>query len=304
MIQDIDNFDDFCLVVYVIVNDICRQLAPFLRRPGPAPVCSDSELIAICLIGECKGWDMETELLSNMQAYRHLFPHLPEQSRFNRRRRNLMFIINLIRRILLGQMELAQDEQCVIDSLPIPVVAFHLVPSATGDWPAYEASFGKVASKKETIFGYKLHLLITLNGLILDFELAPANATDLEVGFELLAEHTDLEVIGDKAYISADKAALLWRHNRIRLQTLPRRNQKQQLPDSVRHLFNRVRQIIETVNGQLTEQFHIESNHAHSFWGLCARLYTKLTAHTLCIYINRLLGNPDFLQIKALAFPI
>jgi hypothetical protein len=29
---------------------------------------------------------------------------------------------------------------------------------------------------------------------------------------------------------------------------------------------------------------------------------TKLTAHTLCIYINRLLGEVDFLQIKSLAF--
>ncbi|HEU5103152.1 MAG TPA: hypothetical protein VFU22_29225 [Roseiflexaceae bacterium] len=40
-----------------------------------------------------------------------------------------------------------------------------------------------------------------------------------------------------------------------------------------------------------------------AFWGLCARLYTKLAAHTLCLYLNRLLGNPDRLRIKALAFP-
>jgi len=32
-------------------------------------------------------------------------------------------------------------------------------------------------------------------------------------------------------------------------------------------------------------------------------LYTKLTAHTLSIYVNRLLGKADVLQIKALAFP-
>jgi hypothetical protein len=49
---------------------------------------------------------------------------------------------------------------------------------------------------------------------------------------------------------------------------------------------------------------HVETNHAHSFDGLCARLYTKLTAHTLCIKINRLLGQPDVLRIKALAWPI
>jgi hypothetical protein len=48
----------------------------------------------------------------------------------------------------------------------------------------------------------------------------------------------------------------------------------------------------------------IGTNHAHSFWGLGAWLYTQLTAHTLCIYINRLLGKPDFLEIKSLAFSI
>jgi hypothetical protein len=71
----------------------------------------------------------------------------------------------------------------------------------------------------------------------------------------------------------------------------------------VQHLYNAVRQLIETVNGQLSEQFHVEINHAHTFRGLCTRLYTKLTAHTLCIYLNRLVGRQDFLQIKALAFP-
>jgi IS5 family transposase len=242
-------------------------------------------------------------LLSNLQAYRALFPRLPSQSRFNRRRRNLMHLINRMRQCLLARLDLAQDRQCVIDSLPIPVVQFHLVPASTGDWSAHGAAFGKVSSKKQTIFGYKLHTLNTLSGLVLDFVLAPANASDLEVGVELLAEHTDLEVIGDKGYISADHAAHLWQFNRIRLQTLPRRNQKVQLPRPVRRLFNAVRQIIETVNSQLSEHLNIETNHAHSFWGLCARLYTKLTAHTLCIYINRLLGKPDFLQIKALAFP-
>lgn len=299
----IKDFDDFCLYVFVTVDDICQQLAHFLKRPGPQPTCSDSELIAIALISECKGWDVETELLSNWQPHRDLFPHIPSQSRFNRRRRHLMFVINWIRRILLSWMDVAQDKQCVIDSLPIPVVKFHLVPASTGDWRAYEARFGKVSSKKETIFGYKLHLLVTMGGVIIDFVLAPANATDLEAGLDMLFEHTDLTVIGDKAYISAEKAAELWQFNRLRLQTLLRKNQSEQLPKSVQRVFNSVRQIIETVNGQLAEQFNIETNHAHTFWGLCARLYTKLTAHTICIYINRLIGQANFLQIKGLAFP-
>jgi hypothetical protein len=300
----IDCFDDFCLYMYVLVDDIWNQIAPLFKRPGPPPECRDSELITLVLVGECRGWDVETEMLSHWQEHRDLFPHLPSQSRFNRRRRNLMGAFNLIRQAVLHTLDVAQDRHCAIDSLPVPVVQFHLVPSSTGDWAAHGATFGKVPSKKMTMFGYKLHLLVTLGGVILDFVLAPANATDLQVGVELLENHTGLTALGDKAYISADVAADLLRTNRIRLLTLPRSNQKRQVSPAFRRLFNSVRQIIETVTGQLTEQFNIETNHAHTFWGLCTRLYSKLAAHTLCIYLNRWLGKSDFLQIKALAFPI
>ena len=71
----------------------------------------------------------------------------------------------------------------------------------------------------------------------------------------------------------------------------------------VRRLYNLVRQLIEAVTSQLSAQFSIATNHAHTFSGLYARLYTKLTAHTLCTYINRLLGVHDYLQIKKLALP-
>jgi DDE family transposase len=217
-----------------------------------------------------------------------------------------MQAFNLIRRVVLQCLDVAQDRQCVIDRLPLPVVQFHLVPScaSSGDWKASGSTFGKVPSKKQTIFGYKLHLLMAMNGVILDFELAPANEYDLELGFELLSEHTDYQVLGDKADIRAAKAAQLWQANRIELKTMPRRNQQKQLPRTGQGLYNSVRQRIETVHAQLANQFNIQVNHAHTFCGLCARLYTKLAAHTLCVYINRLLGQPAFLQIKALAFPI
>jgi hypothetical protein len=214
-----------------------------------------------------------------------------------------MVAINLIRQIMLRSLGFSRDTQCIIDSLPVPMVQFHLVPGSSGDWKAFEATYGKAVTKKQTFFGYRLHLLITFGGLILDFVLTPANCTDLEAGFELLEEHTDLKVLGDKAYISAAKAAQLWEQNRIRLRTIPRSNQKQQVSPAWKHLHNAIRQLIETVNGQLAGQLAIEKNYAHTFWGLCTRLYSKLTAHTLCIYIKRLLGKPDFLQIKALAFP-
>ena len=300
----IEDFDDFCLWMYVLVDDVWREIAPLFKRPGPKAACSDSELLTLALVGECRGWEVETEMLSYWNEHRDLFPIIPSQSRFNRRRRNLMDAFKLIQQAVLQVLDLAADRHCTIDSLPVPVVQFHLVPSSSADWAAYGADFGKVPSKKLTIFGYKLHLLVTLSGVIVDFILAPASVYDLTVGEELLSQHRDLEVFGDKAYIGAPLAQHLAQTNRVHLHTIPRANQKVQLPSEVCHLHHHVRQIIETVNGQLTEQFSVKVNHAHTFWGVCTRLLTKLTAHTLSIYLNRLLGNPQPLQIKALAFPI
>jgi len=299
----IADFDDFCTWMFVLIDDIWQVIGPLYRRPGPASACSDSELLTMALVGECREWDKETNLLAEWQNYRHLFPIIPERTRFNRRRRNLMGAINQLRQMVLRLLDVTQDGQCVIDSLPVPVVQFHLVPSSTGDWAAHGATFGRCATKKQIIYGYRLHLLITLGGAIVDFELTSANADDRDAARDLLPAHPGLTVIGDKGYISAPLAEQLWEQCQIRLLTLPRANQRAQLSPAVQRLINQVRQIIETVNGQLTEQFGIETNHATSFWGLCARLYTKLTAHTLCLYLNRLLGNPEWLQIKALAFP-
>ena len=301
----IAQFEDYCLWMYVVVDELWPRVAPLCRRPGPSPACSDSELVTMVLVGESRGWDEETELVAAWRARRDLFPHVPERSRFNRRRRALAPAINALRRLTPRLLDLAADRQCALDSLPVPALRFHLVPgsSAVGTWKAHGAAVGKVPTKKQTIFGYKLQLLVTLNGVILDFLLAPANVNDLEAGAELLAKHRDLLVLGDKGYLSAPVAAALLAEAGITLLTVPRANQRAHLPPALAALHARWRQIVETVNGQLADLFHIEQNHAHSFDGLCARLYSKLTAHTLGVYLNRLLGNPDCLHLKALACP-
>ena len=110
-------------------------------------------------------------------------------------------------------------------------------------------------------------------------------------------------VLGDKGYISAPLARALQAERQVTLVTPQRRNQTPVRDPAVTRLVNGMRQTIETVNDQLAEQFRIGRNHAHTFGGLCARLASKLTAHTVCVYINRLLGKADALQIKHLVFP-
>lgn len=300
----IADFEDFVTWMYVIVDDFYKPIAKLTQRPGPEPrSCSDSELICVALVSECRSWCRETELIHEWSAYKPLFPRLPERSRFNRRRRALARVINQLRLMVLQVLDVAQDAHAAIDSLPLPVVQFHLAPQRSRDWDVHEASFGYCASKKQTFYGYRLHLIVTLGGVILDFELTSADADEREAARDMAPGQAGRTLIADKGYVSKPLADELLETAGVRLIAARRRNQRKSLPEMLTRLINRFRQIIETVNGQLTDQFTIEKNYAHTFEGLCARLYTKLTAHTLCIYLNRLLGNPEWLQIKALAFP-
>jgi hypothetical protein len=91
----IADFEDFVTWMYVVVDDCWKQIAPLYQRPGPEPIsCSDSELLTVALVSECRMWWRETQLVAEWKAYKPLFPSLPERSRFNRRRRNLMGALN------------------------------------------------------------------------------------------------------------------------------------------------------------------------------------------------------------------
>lgn len=302
----ITNFADLCLMCYVTIDDCYRALPDYVKPRGMAGRCSDSELLTMAVVAECMGWDAETEAISQWRAHRTLFPHQPDRTRFNRRRRALADALTLIRHRILTRLDYAADRQCVIDSLPVPVLGFHLVPGArsAGYWRSYGADYGRIVSKRQTIFGYRLHLLTTLNGVIRDFVLAPASSNDHRVAPDVLGAAYDLVVLGDKGYIDAPLVCALRDGQQVTLATPLRRNQRVQRDPAFLRLLNGFRQIIETVNDQLADQFNVRRNHARTFWGLCARLESKLTAHTLCLYLIRLLGKANALQIKALAFPI
>jgi hypothetical protein len=256
------------------------------------------------LIAECMGWEVETEALNHWQRHRDLFPHIPSQSRYNRRRRYLSEVLKVIRHLLLQQIDVAQDPYCAVDSLPIPVVQFQHAPRASEDWRCHEAQVGYVSSKKQYIYGYRLHHLVTLRGVIVDFILVPAGYKDSEAMEEFLAAHAGRRVVADKGYVNQAVAERLAQLYGVHLLALTRKNQKKQpLPTPLRQVIPHWREICETVHSQLAEQFHIQRNRARSFYGLCARLIAKITAHTCCVFLNRLLGEVDFLRIKQLAFP-
>ncbi|GAC1349558.1 MAG: hypothetical protein NVSMB27_23830 [Ktedonobacteraceae bacterium] len=53
-----------------------------------------------------------------------------------------------------------------------------------------------------------------------------------------------------------------------------------------------MRLICETVNAQLQEQLHVSKHDAKSTWGLLTRIAAKVTAHSVGMMVNTLLGRP------------
>jgi len=226
----IESFVDLCTAVYVLVDDRYRTVvAPYDQRPGPAGVSSESEVITLTLVAELIGMDEEAAFLAYLRRnHPALFPRLPSRSRYNRRRRRLTEATNRIRIALASDvlLHLTPEDRdlCVIDSLPVPVVGF---AHARGAHRWYgQARYGHNAAKHQTFYGYKLHLLATASGLVLDFALVPANITDGALAEQLLIGQRDLTVLGDKAYLHAALQALLACRNNVHLLTPARADQR------------------------------------------------------------------------------
>jgi hypothetical protein len=69
-------------------------------------------------------------------------------------------------------------------------------------------------------------------------------------------------------------------------------NQAPQRSEPAQKQLNRLRLICETANAQLQEQLHLSKHYAKSGWGAMTRIAAKLTAHSVGMMTNQLLGWP------------
>ena len=144
--------------------------------------------------------------------------------------------------------------------------------------------------------------LITLEGFITTFEITPASVDDREGLRDIVTNHSNLTVIGDKGYIGEALAQEMKEQN-ICLMSLKRSNSKSNWPKPVRQLIFRLRRRVETVFSQLSGQLNAERVLAKSFQGLCTRLVNKILAYNLCMVLNYLFGDScDIGKIKQLIF--
>lgn len=282
------NWNDIITTWYVWVDDmyqhIIANLSEPLRSRGPAPKLSDSEVITISLIIETFFQGHEEVGYAFVEQYlQDLFPDVVDLDRFNFRRRQLIAMMEQIRRQLRDLKLDATNPVRIVDSAPITLMTYtrgKRSQSAIGN-----EYFGVITSKKSKFFGLRLHATVTDDQLIDDWMVAPASVHDVNALDTLLLDTRDIVVLGDKAYNDQELEERLWRKRGIQLLPLRRQNQKQQWTDSIRKIIGKIRHRVETVFSTLTTTFNIQRPRGRSLQGHVARITTCILAHTLGFFM-------------------
>jgi hypothetical protein len=289
-------------VTLVLIDDECQALGEqFLPRrqyaPSGEPHFHDSEVITLALFGEMVFAGDEAKLLHFIRQYHlDLFPHLVDNSRFNRRRQALAAQMEAIRCRLRDRWRathpLAAEESPLrlVDSAPIPICTYtrgRRCQSIPIEWR--DEWFGVCASKKSKFFGPRCHMTVMLDQMVDSWLLAPGSYEDRKPLIALLEERQGLGLISDKGYVSEELEERLWETGEHLLLCLKRQNQHEQWPDGIQPILGRLRHGIETAFSVLTTVFALASPRSRSLSGLIARITTKILAHTLSFFLAEFL---------------
>lgn len=285
---------------FVKILGICKQFSNNLvnaqgnvPRCGPKPKFSDLEVVALSLAAESESIDSENWLFEyKLQEYRDKIPNLISRRQFNDRRKSAAGLCEAIRRRLAMEMDGGED-LFFVDSKPIEVCRVargkRCKMGRTGDF-SKAPDFGYCASQNTYYFGYKLHALCGLSGVIHSYDLSKASVYDPDYMKDVKLEYHDCCIYGDKGYVGKDVRLDLFETSHIRLECPYRINQKDWKPTFIP--FAKARKRIETLFSQLTGQFMVIRNFAKVTDGLFARIIGKISALTVLQYINYINNKP------------
>ena len=286
------SIPDLLTIIYVLVDDWYQaEGQSYLKgKPGVKPVFSDSEMLTLMVAQDFIPYPGETQYVGYLRAnHLSLFPRLVDQSQFNRRARNLRWLMERMRQGWLSRLGVKAPRQLLIDTKPIPVMGYKRTKSHSAF--AGQAAYGHCAARNLNYFGYKLVLLSTLNGIPIVYDLVPANLDERDAAEVVLQRVRNCDVFGDKGFIGEDWQATIQAHTGNRIWTAKRANQANQNPPEFDRLLSHVRERIEGVFHRIQNTGrNIERLLTKTVSGLCTRVILKVTALVLKIVLHREFG--------------
>ena len=259
------------------------------------PKLGDLELIAMNITAEYMGICSELQLFRDIRNT--FLDGLIERSVYNRRKRGLFSQIENIRSILVKDFNEFEDV-FVIDSMPLEICKNARASRSRicRDVDYALPSKGYCASQKAYYFGYKLHGICSISGVIQSIDITPASVHDIHMLKDVKMTYSKCTLLGDMGYLSAEIQLNLFETVQIKLQTPKRKNQTNYVEQP--YVFKKARKRIETLFSQMCDQFRIRNNYAKTFIGFRTRILSKITAMTLIQHLNKFVFNRSINQLK------
>ena len=279
--------EDLFVYVYVLIHDlvIARKIA-VPARPGPAPACSDAELLAIAVVRHLLGRRSESGFLAEVaRDWGHLFPALPHQSEANRRTRWLWGAFEQFRATLAARLPEDDCQQVDTSALPVKHASRVRGPDQwTGPGNDLAARFGRDAAHAEWFYGFRLAVKTDLGSRIVRaWAIVPAAVNEREVAEDLLqAGPAPRDLLADKGFSGRAFAAARAACGTAVL-VPPDKKQRASMPPVLRKVIAEWRNRIETTFSEITDRMELARHGAHSFRGLITRTAATIAAHTLLL---------------------
>jgi hypothetical protein len=276
--------EDLFVYVYALIDDlISARIISIPRRPGPAPGCSDAELLAIAQVRHLLGRRSEAGFLAEVaRDWAHLFPRLPHQSEANRRIRWLRGAFEQLRCHLAGQIPADDCQQIDTSALPVKHTSRVRGPDSWTGPDGLHARFGRDAAHAEWFYGFRLAIRTDLGSRIVRaWSIVPAAINERDVASDLLeASLPPRDLLLDKGFTGkAFAAGQAVRGTAVLLP--PAKGQRHRMPPILRKIIAEWRNRIETTFKEITDQMELARHGAHTFWGLLTRTAAIIAAHTL-----------------------
>jgi len=276
------DLDTLCTVVYCTADDLLPEARPNARRR-----ITDAELVTLCVAQAIMGIPSDRRFLRNARrTLIHLFPVLPSQSAYWRRRRRLADAIEWLMAHFAHESPGAGDDLLLVDSTPIECARSRETAkrSALGDL----AGYGWCASHSRFFWGVRLHALCAPDGTPRALEIAHPMRGEREVALELLerCHRRGGEVlVCDKGYAGRDFAG-----DALALGVLVVRPTRADEPGRGPHLAP-IRQRIESIFWTAKDILTLERHGARTIAGLRERVLQRFCCLAACIALNHRLGR-------------
>jgi Transposase DDE domain len=278
------DLDLLLIAVYVTADDLLPEKPENARRS-----LTDAEVVTLCVAQAIMGIPSDRRFLRTARKQlRHLFPTLPGQAGYFKRRRALADTLEWLMNVFASQSPGFYDDLLLVDSTPVECARSRetVKRSALAD----AADYGYCRSHSRFFWGFRLHGIFAPDGTPRAVTVASPKRDERDVALELLARtrrQGGETLIGDKGYAGRAFAQAV---NELDATIIrPRRKDEPGRRPHLAPIRQRIESIFWTCKGTLT----LEHHGARTLQGLRERVLQRLLTLAAAISLNHQLGRPS-----------